>query len=133
MDEILGCYVMGFTYLASPFEHKNPDVMEARCESVRLITSSLVAKGDVVFSPIAYTENSELPEPPQGWLKFDLAMLQCADLLLIACMPGHQDSAGIKQEIEFAKKHDIKTKTLEPKIIQEIIGATLWERSKGNV
>ena len=99
---------MGFTYLASPFEHKNPDVMEARCESVRLITSSLVAKGDVVFSPIAYTENSELPEPPQGWLKFDLAMLQCADLLLIACMPGHQDSAGIKQEIEFAKKHDIK-------------------------
>ena len=50
MDEILGCYVMGFTYLASPFEHKNPDVMEARCESVRLITSSLVAKGDVVFS-----------------------------------------------------------------------------------
>ena len=102
MDKILGCYVMGFTYLASPFEHKNPDVMEARCESVRLITSSLVAKGDVVFSPIAYTENSELPEPPQGWLKFDLAMLQCADLLLIACMPGHQDSAGIKQEIEFA-------------------------------
>ena len=86
---------MGFTYLASPFEHKNPDVMEARCESVRLITSSLVAKGDVVFSPIAYTENSELPEPPQGWLKFDLAMLQCADLLLIACMPGHQDSAGM--------------------------------------
>ena len=48
-------------------------------------------------------------------------------------MPGHQDSAGVKQEIEFAKQHDIKTKTLEPKIIQAIIGETLWERSKGNV
>ena len=122
---------MGFTYLASPFEHKNPDVMEARRESVRLITSSLVAKGDVVFSPIAYTENSELPEPPQGWLKFDLSMLECADLLLIACMPGFKDSEGVNREIEFAKQHNIKTKTLEPKNIQETIGKTLWERSKG--
>ena len=122
---------MGFTYLASPFEHKNPDVMDARCESVRLITSSLLDKGDVVFSPIAYTENSELPEPPQGWLKFDLAMLESADLLLIACMPGFKDSAGVKQEIEFAKQHNIKTKMLDSKIIQKIIGKTLWERSKG--
>ena len=66
-------------------------------------------------------------------LEFDLAMLECADLLLIACMPGHQDSVGVKQEIEFAKQHKIKMKMLEPKIIQKIIGETLWERSNGKV
>ncbi len=122
---------MGFTYLASPFEHENSDVMAARCESVRLITSSLVADGRVIFSPIAYTENSNLPEPPQGWLTFDLAMLERAEFLLVACMPGFKKSTGVNKEIKFAKEHNIQTETLDSTAIKKIIGKLMWERIKG--
>ena len=113
---------MSFTYLASPYSHPSPAVRQERYEAVVRAAARLMLDGQVVFSPIAHSHPVEtlgMPAPQSGafWMKQDLALLRHAERLLILALPGYEDSAGIKQEIEFALSKNIPVELLQPEAV----------------
>ena len=87
-------------YLAGPYMHENPVVVECRVEATHTITGNLIAQGDCVFSPIPYTHSfsKEGKNPEQGWYLWDLTMLKNCDRLMILELPGYADSMGVAME-----------------------------------
>ena len=113
---------MSFTYLASPYSHPSPAVRQERYEAVVRAAARLMLDGQVVFSPIAHSHPVEtlgMPAPQSGafWMKQDLALLRHADRLLVLALPGYDESAGIRQEVEFALSKNIPVELLQPEAV----------------
>ena len=96
------------SYLASPYWHRNPSVMEARQQAAIDVARHLIDLGQIIFCPIAY-EAAFRPTPPQplSWYYFDLHFLaQSAELILLQ-LPGWQQSSGMMLELGFAQARNI--------------------------
>lgn len=93
-------------YLATPYSHSDPAVMEARFDLACRIAGALMSAGHVVFSPIAHTHpiavRCSLPRGFDFWQKYDEEMLAASDKLLVAMMDGWKESKGVSAEIEIA-------------------------------
>ena len=98
----------GLIYLATPYSHDNPRVMEARFEAACHVAGKLMANGELIFSPIAHTHpiavRCDLPRGWDFWHKYDLEMLKACEKLLVVKMPGWDSSKGIAGEIAIAKQ-----------------------------
>ena len=75
-----------------------------------------------VYSPIAHTHPLALygnldPLDHLIWLPFDQAMMNAADVLLIAHMQGWQESYGIAHEIEYFETAGKPIFDLDPKTL----------------
>ena len=83
-------------YLASPYTDPDKEVMEQRFHEVCKIAGSLMMQGEVVFSPIAMAHpiavRCELPRDWGFWKKFDHQFIANSDRLVVATMPGWEDS-----------------------------------------
>lgn len=95
-----------YIYLASPFSHPDPDVMEARYQQVCQATLKLMAKGLVVYSPIGHNYHlakmGNLPCQYDYWRRFDEVMVGRASELYVCTMDGWDKSFGVKEEMDFA-------------------------------
>ena len=95
-----------FVYLASPYKHKNPEVMKQRFEMACYVAGVLMNRDEVVFSPIAHNhsiaQQHELPKGWDFWKKFDKRFLLCSKALYILMIPGWKESVGVKAEVEIA-------------------------------
>lgn len=93
-------------YLASPYNHPDPNVMEARRASVCRKAGELIASGVAVLSPIAH--NVAVIREVGGetgwdrWQAQDIAMLTACDKVIVLCLPGWDESKGVAAEIEAA-------------------------------
>lgn len=97
-------------YLASPFWDHDEAVRTARQAEIIKLTKALIARGMLIFCPIAYSgiiKGEEGFQPKQGWYDFDLGFLAKCDSMIVAEQPGWKQSKGVKLEIEFARKHMI--------------------------
>ena len=77
----------GAISLAAPYKAQEPAVEQARVQAVKHVSDRLIRQGQVIFSPLEYTEAMQQRGivPPQGWYLFDLAMLRgCVKLLVLA-------------------------------------------------
>jgi hypothetical protein len=95
-------------YLATPYT-TYPFGIESAFKDAAALAASLLAEGVRVYSPIAHTHplaaNSALdPMDHAIWLPFDEAMMEAADAIVIAHMPGWADSFGIAHEIKVFSK-----------------------------
>ena len=101
-------------YIASPYSHEDKLVRNSRFEQIAKITAKLTANGIVAFSPIAYGHTllnyEKLPTNWAFWQNFCLSFLQHCDELWVYQMDGWEQSKGIAEEIEFAKKKGITIK-----------------------
>lgn len=96
-----------FIYLASPFE-KVPD-REAAIRDVTQAADALMGAGFAVHAPIV--QSAQLRRVSAGarershedWLKLDLATLDRTDALVVLCIDGWAESAGIETETQHAK------------------------------
>ena len=95
-----------YIYLATP--HTDPDkrVEAARETEANKIAAFLAELGLRFFSPISHSApliraGADLEHAE--WLLLDQPLLANAGALIVVCFPGWQDSAGIKQEIEFMR------------------------------
>ena len=93
--------VIGAIYLASPFEHPNPRVRDARAEAAIAISVELINQGIVVLSPIVLSVSlgHRGADPPQGWYLYDFGLMKGCRQLLVLDLPGWTESFGVNQEI----------------------------------
>ena len=100
-------------YLASPYHHPEPDVMEDRFHKVAMATAHFLEQGLVVYSPIAHNHylacNFNLPRDWPFWRKIDFGMLRHAEALYILTLPGWDKSVGVQAERDMAARLLIPT------------------------
>ena len=94
----------GFYYLASPYS-KFPGGIDAAYEAACKVAAECFAEGLLVFSPIAHTHSIAKIGGFGGgfdvWRKYDLAMMQAAQGLIVAKLPGWRESEGVAAEIKW--------------------------------
>jgi len=97
----------GFEYLASPYSHKDPDVMQTRFWCAVETSAELIRDGRNIFSPIAHSHEMGLILGDSCnhdlWLRVDLAMLAKAKKLVVLRLEGWEQSFGVQQEIALAE------------------------------
>ena len=104
-------------YLASPYSHPDPAVMEQRFETACRVAGWLMARGEIVFAPICHTHpiavRCELPRGWEFWSRYDREMVSRANRLVVVKMDGWQTSVGVTAEIEIAEDLGIPVEYME--------------------
>jgi hypothetical protein len=96
-------------YLACPYSHPDPKVMDHRKREADMCAAKLMAKGHVVFSPLSHSRSiaDHLPDELrcnwEFWQGQDLPLIDWADEVHVLTMPGWNVSVGVTVEIERAR------------------------------
>lgn len=100
-------------YLASPYTHANPLVMERRFHCAAQATAFLMKDGATIFCPIVHCHylacHFDMPKDFDYWKEYNLKMLALAERLLVLTMDGWKESKGVSAEITFASENSIPT------------------------
>lgn len=98
-------------YVAAPYSHLDPGVIEVRMENITRYLAELSAYGIIAFSPLLmhYCLNTgvDIPVDYGFWRNHCLTLLSKSDLLNVLMLPGWDTSEGVKDEIDFAKRNNI--------------------------
>lgn len=104
-------------YVASPYNHSDEDTRWLNYRMVSRYSARLIAKGQVVISPIAYghplLDFTELPYDWPFWSNFCLTFLDRCDEMHVLMMEGWDKSRGVTEEIEFARENNIPIKFID--------------------
>lgn len=102
---------MSYIYVASPYTHKDLDVMEERHRDVEEFCADMLRAGKMVFSPIVHCHElacrHDLPKDFDFWMDYAFAMLRMADNMIVLCLDGWTLSRGVQEEILFCQKAGI--------------------------
>ena len=95
------------TYLACPYSHPEIRTRLWRVSQADKKAAELMESGNLVFSPLSHSHpisNHCIVDPTNHdfWLEQDLWILDICDEMHILCLPGWDESKGIKTEIEHA-------------------------------
>lgn len=115
-------------YVASPYTHKDPFVMEDRFEKTCEYCALWINRGLVVYSPIVHNHpiaiRHTLPRPFDFWQKFDLHMLDMAESMDVLCIDGWEESKGVQAEIKYARDKQM------PVMFRDINGVDIYKAKK---
>jgi hypothetical protein len=89
-------------YLGVPYAHLDERHRWDRLDLVNKAVAYLFNHGYFVFLPISYKEAGALGGDRKAWAEYDGRMLSCCDLLMVLTIPGWQESAGVKAEMNLA-------------------------------
>lgn len=94
-------------YLASPYTHVDPAVMEYRYDCVQQALHHLLSKREWAYSPIVMchplANAYSLPLDHEYWLEFDHAMIRLLPRFMILRLDGWERSKGVAAEKAFAE------------------------------
>lgn len=94
-------------YLASPYTHKDPWVMEERYQRTMQSLSWLLAHKEWAYSPIVMCHRlaniAKLPVDHEFWLEFDHKMIETLPRFMILRIDGWETSKGVTIEKAFAE------------------------------
>lgn len=104
-------------YVSSPYSHPDIGVRTARFEAACAYTLDLMKRGEMVYSPIAYSHQFEaylgFMEGHKYWMPFDLRMLgQCSEMHVLKLL-GWQNSVGVRLETEHCATLRIPVKFID--------------------
>lgn len=92
-------------YLASPYSHASGKVRNQRFEDACMAAAVLMSQGTLVFSPIAHThpiaEYGDLETHWEFWSRYDHAMMDRCDRMIVLKLPGWKESKGVQAEIAY--------------------------------
>lgn len=94
-------------YVASPYTHSLPEIVEERARLAAVCARKLIEKGYKPYVPIAYTHALDKlgkPLPHELWLALDRPFLQACAALLILDIAGWHASQGVALEVAQAKR-----------------------------
>lgn len=89
-------------YLAVPYSHADPAVMEARFQAVNRAAARLVEQGKVFFSPISHRHPiAQVLDNPlnPAWYAFDEAFMPICTEMVILAIDGWETSYGVRREM----------------------------------
>lgn len=106
-------------YLATPYSHSDVSVRNRRFRAVNRVAARLIAKGEMVFSPISHSHPiclavGGLPGDFAYWSEFDRLMLSVCDKLIVYCQPGWDESVGVEAEMRIAESLGLEIEYLDP-------------------
>lgn len=94
-------------YLAAPYTHTDSSVQESRYAATLTFASDLLKRGNIVFAPTVYGHQFHVSEGHAGdfktWQNFNDYMLRSSTSVLVFCLDGWDNSAGVAYEIRKAK------------------------------
>jgi Domain of unknown function (DUF1937) len=101
--------MLQLTYLAAPYSHKDPEVVEARVAHIAKAAARLLLDtGHNIFSPITHSHPlaslAEIPGDWEFWRKIDTDWLERCDDVVVLLLPGWRESVGVTAEIKIAKE-----------------------------
>jgi len=97
-------------YLASPYSHKDREIMNQRAEQATKAAVDLLKLGVVTFAPIPYNchwEKYNLPSDWGFWQDFDKTFIDHMDAVVVLQLEGWDKSVGVTAEIAYAKEISI--------------------------
>jgi len=104
---------VSFVYIASPYTHEDPAVMQERFEAVEKVTAELLKDGVQCYSPIVHchvlAQKYDLPIHYMFWRDCNFAMLSKASKLFVLQLKGWEESPGVAGEMGFAAECCIPT------------------------
>ena len=110
----------GYIYLACPYSHPDPAVVNARYEYATAVAVHLMLQGEVIFSPLSHTHNMRgVPNTWEFWSKQDLPMVTRAKELRVLTIPGWGASVGVQAEIKHAQTIGRRVTYLDPASLPE--------------
>lgn len=113
---------MSYDYLASPYSHADPQVMENRYVMAMKCVAYYLERGIYVHSPIVacheMAKRFTLPREVNFWLNYNYAMLGRARQLIILTLHGWEDSTGIQLESNFARDNGIPISFIHPCVLE---------------
>ncbi len=105
-------------YLATPYTHPDPQVVETRVAAVNKAAGHLMRQGLKIFSPISHSHPiamcSKLPTDWEYWKEFDWAYLTHCHKLIVLMSEGWEQSTGVTAELVFAKELGLEIEFMEP-------------------
>jgi hypothetical protein len=108
----------GIHYLATPYTHSDPEVVEGRFLTANKVAALLMNQGLHIYSPISHTHPialaGDLPTTWDFWEQYDRVMLKVCSSLLIIAADGWDRSKGVKAEIEIAKEYGLPIRFVSP-------------------
>lgn len=94
-------------YLASPYSHEDPAIMQERFNQVERLTIHMLKQNIVVFSPIVYCHEmaikADFPRDAGFWQELNAAFLRLSSRLVVMRLPGWDTSRGVQWEISMAE------------------------------
>lgn len=113
---------MSFIYLACPYSSPDPEVRLARRTFATKVAAFLMEEHqEVVFSPI--THGHEIAEhlpahlllDHEFWMKQSLPYIRVCRAVVVLGIPGWDESAGVRKELELAKVLKVHISIIVPK------------------
>ena len=104
-------------YLASPYNHDDPNVQELRYWEACRAAAQMMRAGWLVFSPIAHSHpiaRFGLPGDFAFWETLDKAWIDRCDELVVLTISGWRDSVGVTAEIEYARQRGLPIRYVDP-------------------
>lgn len=96
----------GFIYVANPYSHSDPDVMESRYSLTAAYVAAKMRDGEVLYSPIVHHHHMalehKLPSNWPFWRHIDGNMLAAARGMRVLKLEGWEKSVGVQAEIAIA-------------------------------
>lgn len=110
---------MTLIYLASPYTHADPAVMQSRFEAACRAAAVLMRAGRAVFSPIAHSvpiaRHGRLPATDLAfWMAVDRPLLEACDEMVVLRLPGWEQSLGVAEELRMAKARGMLVIFMDP-------------------
>lgn len=105
-------------YLATPYMHKSPTMMDLRADISDYIAHELANDGVIVFAPISSWHKIAKKYGMRGdwefWKHFDEAFIKCCKKVSIIKLPEWNVSTGVAAERKIADENNIEVDFIEP-------------------
>ena len=106
-------------YLASPYTHDDPNIINERYEKIEKVATVLLIEGYILYEPIVSNHHKskkyELPSNFEFWKRSNDAFIEKCDGLIVCKLEGWENSKGVKNEIDIAKKLNKDIYYIDPK------------------
>lgn len=105
-------------YVAAPYSHSDPSVVEQRMAAFTQLMVRLIEQGEYPVSPLmnhllAEKIPARFPLTWEYWEGYSRELLSRCDLLTVIAIPGWESSTGVQAEIALAKELNIPIEYVE--------------------
>ncbi|MBP1806934.1 DUF1937 family protein [Rubellimicrobium aerolatum] len=100
-------------FLACPYGHTDPAVVERRFEICNRVAAQIVRSGHIVFSQVSMSHpiNGHLGDLDKAgvgalWAPVDRAFMEAMTEIVVIDEPGWRESAGVSREMGFFRERN---------------------------